>query len=822
MLPTTNQQAANMASMAPDVFKTADMWYRSFRNSTIYGQLRIIAAVCFGFIVLFFLLGGGGSPSPASHITHRVEDRASEGLMEATEILQSRNPPTVTTPLPSMLYVVALVAAGGLAFASWLAAWVLGKDEGDEKMRQVSDAIREGAAGFLSTQYASIFKLAVVVLVGIFLMYLVREPPKNLPQVASWRLAFCVAVSFATGCILSGVAGYVGMWVAVRSNVRVASAACRSFQEAIAVGLRAGAFSGVLVVSMVLLGIIALLFGVRLVVPAALHQLPFLLVGYGFGASFVALFAQLGGGIYTKAADVGADMVGKVEADIPEDDPRNPAVIADLVGDNVGDCAGRGADLFESIAGEILAAMILGGTLSQQLPADARSGYVLFPLAIHAMDLIVSGIGIMMTEAPKSSKGIDPMEVLKSGYKVSVGLAAVGIVVLCRLLLYTEEHPKAWMHFSVCGLVGLGTAFLFILVTQYYTDFNFPPVRQIAQASLTGHGTNVIAGMSVGMRATAAPAGIICVALLCSYKTGMAALDGSPSAGLFGTAVATMGMLSTVVFVLAMDVFGPITDNAGGIVEMSEQPETVRNITDSLDAVGNTTKAITKGFSVGSASLACFLLFSAFLDEVSELAGQKVGAVDISVPEVFLGGIAGATLVFYFSGQCMTAVGSAAQEVVNNVRTQFRERPGIMDGSQKPDYASCVSIVTRAALREMVAPGIVATTVPLCVGFFFRVASSGNDRLIGAKAIASFLMFATSSGVLFAIFLNTAGGAWDNAKKYIEQGVHGGKGSAAHKAAVTGDTVGDPSKDTAGPSLHVLIKLLSTITLVCSPLFVAT
>lgn len=613
------------------------------------------------------------------------------------------------------------------------------------------------------------------------------------------------------------------MWVAVRSNIRVASAACRSFQEAIAVGLRAGAFSGVLVVSMVLLGIIGLLFGVRLFVPAALHQLPFLLVGYGFGASFVALFAQLGGGIYTKAADVGADMVGKVESDIPEDDPRNPAVIADLVGDNVGDCAGRGADLFESIAGEILAAMILGGTLSQKLPADAANGYVLFPLAIHAMDLIVSGVGIMMTEAPKGkgSKNIDPMEVLKSGYKVSVGLAAVGIVVLCRLLLYTESHPTAWMYFSVCGLVGLGTAFLFILVTQYYTDFNYPPVRLIAQASLTGHGTNVIAGMSVGMRATAAPAAIICIALLCSYKTGMAAFGGLPSAGLFGTAVATMGMLSTVVFVLAMDVFGPITDNAGGIVEMSEQPESVRDITDSLDAVGNTTKAITKGFSVGSASLACFLLFSAFLDEVQELAGQKVDGVDISVPEVFLGGIAGATLVFYFSGQCMTAVGSAAQEVVNNVRTQFRERPGIMDGSQKPDYASCVSIVTQAALREMVAPGIVATTVPLCVGFFFRLTSSSNDKLIGAKAIASFLMFATSSGVLFAIFLNTAGGAWDNAKKYIEQGVHGGKGSAAHKAAVTGDTVGDPSKDTAGPSLHVLIKLLSTITLVCSPLFVA-
>jgi len=643
--------------------------------------------------------------------------------------------------------------------------------------------------------------------------------PRNLPQVAASRLAICVTLSFAMGCVLSGIAGYVGMWVAVRSNVRVASAATRSLSEACAVGLRAGAFSGVLVVSMVLLGIISLLFIVRMLVPAQLHQLPFLLVGYGFGASFVALFAQLGGGIYTKAADVGADMVGKVEADIPEDDPRNPATIADLVGDNVGDCAGRSADLFESIAGEIIAAMILGGSLSRDLPKDLQSGFVLFPLAIHAMDIIVSAIGIMVTEAPHG-KNVDPMEVLKGGYKISVGLAGVGIIILCRLLLHAPSHPMAWFKFAMCGEIGLGTAFLFILVSQYYTDFNYPPVRQIAQASVTGHGTNVIAGLAVGMRATAIPVGIIAFALLSSYKLGRSALGGGHNAGLFGTAVATMGMLSTVVFVLAMDVFGPITDNAGGIVEMSDQPEHVRDITDTLDAVGNTTKAITKGFSVGSASLACFLLFSAFLDEVSEVSGVKLEAVDIATPEVFEGGFAGATLVVYFSGQCMTAVGNAAQEVVNNVRAQFRARPGIMDGSEKPDYAQCVSIVTEAALREMTMPGLVAVSVPLLVGTFFRIISSGEDRLIGAKVIASFLMFATVAGVLFAIMLNTAGGAWDNAKKYIEKGVHGGKGSAAHKAAVTGDTVGDPCKDTAGPSLHVLIKLLSTITLVCTPLFV--
>merc|ERR1740121_18234 len=389
------------------------------------------------------------------------------------------------------------------------------------------------------------------------------------------------------------------------------------------------------------------------------------------------------------------------------------------------------------------------------------------------------------------------------------------------LLLYTEAHPAAWMHFAACGLIGLATAFIFILVTQYYTDFNYPPVKEIAAASLTGHGTNVIAGMAVGMRACAAPAITISVALLSSYKIGRAAFGDLANAGLFGTAVATMGMLSSVAFVLAMDVFGPITDNAGGVVEMSEQPEHVRDITDTLDAVGNTTKAITKGFSVGSATLACFLLFSAFLDEVAEISGLHVDAVDLAIPEVFLGGFAGATLVFYFSGQCMTAVGSAAQEVVKNVRDQFRERPGIMDGSQKPDYTACVSIVTQAALREMIAPGLIAAVVPLLTGFFFRITSGGKDPLIGAKAIAGFLMFATVTGVLFAIFLNTAGGAWDNAKKYIEKGVHGGKGSAAHKSAVTGDTVGDPCKDTAGPSLHVLIKLLSTITLVCTPLFVS-
>mmetsp|Transcript_67175 Transcript_67175/g.160888 ORF Transcript_67175/g.160888 Transcript_67175/m.160888 type:complete len:824 (-) Transcript_67175:255-2726(-) len=810
-----------------DRMKHFDMWYRSFRNTHVFSGIRI-ATIVIGFLLFLTVAATGDHSNEASQggFLRRRLTPSHSAVIDGGKVAKTHAPlGSVPIPepeaLPVMIYFIALFPVGGLFFAGYLAQWVLAKDEGDEKMRQVSDAIREGASGFLTTQYGSIFRLAFLALVALFGMYLIREPPRNLPQVGNFPLACCVALSFAMGSILSGIAGYVGMWVSVRSNVRVAAAATRSFQEAVMVGLRAGAFSGVLVVAMVLLGIISLLVIVRMFIPASLAQMPFLIVGYGFGASFVALFAQLGGGIYTKAADVGADMVGKVEADIPEDDPRNPAVIADLVGDNVGDCAGRGADLFESIAGEIIAAMILGGTLSQNLPVNTHAGYVLFPLAIHAMDLVVSGVGIMYTEAPKG-KNVDPMEVLKTGYKMSVSLAAVGIIILCRLCLYTEAYPYAWMNFTVCGLVGLGTAFVFILITQYYTDFDHPPVKQIAQASITGHGTNVIAGMAVGMRATAAPIATISLALLISYKVGNAAFDGATGSGLFGTAVATMGMLSTVVFVLAMDVFGPITDNAGGIVEMSEQPEHVRDITDTLDAVGNTTKATTKGFSVGSASLACFLLFSAFLDEVSELKGERIKAIDIATPEVFLGGLAGATLVFYFSGCCMTAVGSAAQEVVNNVRHQFRTKPGIMNGTEKPDHTQCVAIVTQAALREMLYPGIIAVTVPLLVGGFFRVVSGDADPLMGAKAVASFLMFATATGVLLAIFLNTAGGAWDNAKKYIEKGVHGGKGSDAHKAAVTGDTVGDPAKDTAGPSLHVLIKLLSTITLVCTPLFVAS
>jgi inorganic pyrophosphatase len=495
-----------------------------------------------------------------------------------------------------------------------------------------------------------------------------------------------------------------------------------------------------------------------------------------------------------------------------------------LVGDNVGDCAGRGADLFESIAAEIIAAMILGATLTEGMDPDARVGFIVFPLCVHAMDLIVSSIAALSVNPTGGMESEEPMDTLKGAYRIALGLAAVGMIILSYTLLSPPQNPGAWKYFAASGLLGICTAYAFIVVTEYYTDYIHPPVRKIAAASKSGHGTNVIAGLAVGMEATAAPTLIVVIAIWLMHSCGEMARvnpDKAAAGGLYGTAVGTMGMLSTVAYVLAMDVFGPITDNAGGIVEMSEQPAYVRDITDKLDAVGNTTKAITKGFSVGSATLACFLLFQAFSDEVSEITGKPVGPIDISHPPIFLSGLLGAMLVFFFSGRCMTAVGSAAAEVVRCVRQQFAEKPGILDRTQKPDYDQCVEIVTASSQREMVFPGLVAVLSPLVNGYTWRILGGASDPTLGAKCTSSFVMFATASGILMALFLNTAGGAWDNAKKYIETGVLGGKGSDAHKAAVTGDTVGDPSKDTAGPSLHVLIKLLSTVTLVAAPLFCA-
>ncbi|RLN29379.1 pyrophosphate-energized membrane proton pump 3-like [Panicum miliaceum] len=738
-----------------------------------------------------------------------------------------------TSPIVVFVFCICTLS---LFFSLYLTKWVLAKDEGPPEMSEISDAIRDGAEGFFRTQYGTISKMACILAFVILGIYLFRTttPQQEASGLGRATSAYITVASFLLGALCSGIAGFVGMWVSVRANVRVSSAARRSAREALQIAVRAGGFSAIVVVCMAVFGV-AILYstfyvwlGVDSPGSMKVTDLPLLLVGYGFGASFVALFAQLGGGIYTKAADVGADLVGKVEQGIPEDDPRNPAVIADLVGDNVGDCAARGADLFESIAAEIISAMILGGTMAQRCKIEDPSGFILFPLVVHSFDLVVSSVGILSIRGTRDPGLIspieDPMSIMQKGYSVTIMLAVLTFGVSTRWLLYTEQAPSAWLNFALCGLVGIITAYAFVWISKYYTDYKYEPVRLLALSSSTGHGTNIIAGISLGMESTALPVLVISVAIISAYwlgqTSGLVDESGNPTGGLFGTAVATMGMLSTAGYVLTMDMFGPIADNAGGIVEMSQQPESVREITDVLDAVGNTTKATTKGFAIGSAALASFLLFSAYMDEVSSFAQLPFKEVDIAVPEIFVGGLLGSMLIFLFSAWACSAVGKTAQEVVNEVRRQFIERPGIMDYKEKPDYGRCVAIVASASLREMIRPGALAIISPMAVGIIFRILGhSTGQPLLGAKVVASMLMFATVAGILMALFLNTAGGAWDNAKKYIETGALGGKGSESHKAAVTGDTVGDPFKDTAGPSLHVLIKMLATITLVMAPIF---
>ncbi|OGQ82492.1 MAG: sodium-translocating pyrophosphatase [Deltaproteobacteria bacterium RIFCSPLOWO2_12_FULL_60_19] len=707
-----------------------------------------------------------------------------------------------------MIPFVIVISLVSLVFAVYLARWVLRRDTGTQAMQDISNAIKEGAEAFLARQNKTIVTLAVVLAALIFILYGFVRAPNSADPVPPLELAFWTTLSFVLGALCSVIAGYIGMWVSIRANIRTASAVRTSLNDALRIALRGGAVSGLFVVAMSLLGV----GGLYALLQSMGHdpqKIPFTIVGYGFGASFVALFAQLGGGIYTKAADVGADLVGKVEAGIPEDDPRNPAVIADLVGDNVGDCAGRGADLFESTAAENIGAMILGVGL---FPYFGLKG-ILFPLVARALGLIASIVGVMVVKTEE--KG-DPMAALNRGYYVTTFLAVIGFFIATRWLLTVDAvvHPEAesaWFYFFLCGVIGIAMAQAFVYITQYYTEYKFRPVRSIAEASQTGPATNIITGMAVGLECTAIPVVVISISIVASYYLGLA--SGVPHAGLFGTAVATMGMLGTAAYILAMDTFGPITDNAGGIVEMSQQPEEVRRKTDRLDAVGNTTKALTKGYAIGSAALAAFLLFSAYLDEVAHY-GAKLESVNIAKPEVFVGGLLGAMLVFLFSALAIRAVGKAAYYVINEVRRQFKENPGILKGTSKPDYGKCVDIVTVGALKEMVVPGLLAVGMPVAVGVTFRFLG------VGAEAVAAFLMVGTIAGILMALFLNNSGGAWDNAKKFIEMGQYGGKGSDTHKAAVVGDTVGDPFKDTAGPSLHVLIKLLSTITLVLAPLFV--
>jgi K(+)-stimulated pyrophosphate-energized sodium pump len=709
-----------------------------------------------------------------------------------------------------LLVLVLVLSVIALAVAAALARWVLKQDNGTPEMRVISDAIQEGAEAFLKRQYKTIGLLSLFLGVLIYVLYaFFRKPHGDEP--AAGTLALTTTVSFFFGALCSSIAGVIGMWVAVRSNVRAASAARSSLNRALQISLRGGAVSGLFVVAMSLLGVGGL-YAIMEALGFEPQRIPLLIVGYGFGASFVALFAQLGGGIYTKAADVGADLVGKVEAGIPEDDPRNPAVIADLVGDNVGDCAGRGADLFESTAAENIGAMILGAGLAFANPGafsgPAIISVMLFPLVVRAFGLIASIVGIISVSTKEDG---DAMSALNRGYAITGVLAAIAFVATSHWLLNPATAPEAWWHFAICGVIGIATSVAFVYITQYYTEYRYRPVQSIAAASVTGPATNIIAGFAVAMECTALPSFTIGAAIIASYRIGAA--SGLEHSGLFGTAVATMGMLGTAAYILAMDTFGPITDNAGGIVEMSHQPEDIRKRTDRLDAVGNTTKALTKGYAIGSAALAAFLLFSAYLDEARAL-GSPIESVDISKPEVFVGGLLGAMLVFWFSALAIGAVTRAAVSVITEVRRQFKEDPGILAGTSKPDYGRAVDLVTKGALKEMVAPGLLAVGMPIAVGLGFKALH------VGAEAVAAFLMVGTIGGILVATMLNNGGGAWDNAKKFIEMGQYGGKGSDPHKAAVVGDTVGDPFKDTAGPSIHVLIKLLSTVTLVLAPLFV--
>ena len=670
--------------------------------------------------------------------------------------------------------IVASLVSIGYAFN--LARKIGREPAGQGKMIDIAKYIKEGATAFLKRQYWTIGVIAVGLALLLFGVY---------GFTGSWQHGFQVSIAFIFGAACSLLSGFIGMWIAVRANIRTADAAQTSFSRALTIALRGGAVSGITIVAMSLLGISGL-YLIYTFYNYQATQIPSLIVGFGFGASLVALFAQLGGGIYTKAADVGADLVGKIEAGIPEDDPRNPAVIADLVGDNVGDCAGRGADLFESTAAENIGAMILGVAL---FPHFGISG-IIFPLVVRAFGLFSSIIGVL---AVKPKETDEPMKALNRGYLVTSVLAAIFFYFVTMKML-----GNIWFFYG--GLVGILTSVVFVYITQYYTEAKHRPVKEIVKSSATGHATNIIAGFSVGLESTAATVVTISLALLAAYKLG--SMSGFQGGGLFGTAVATMGMLASAAYVLAMDTFGPITDNAGGIVEMSGGAEETRKVTDKLDSAGNTTKALTKGYAMGSAALAAFLLFSAYLEEV------QLKIVDLAKVEVFIGGFIGAMLVFLFSSFAIRAVGKAASYIINEVRRQFKDDRGIMAGTSKPDYSRCVDITTKGALKQMILPGLLAVGIPVATGL-----------ILGAEAEAGLIMIGTIVGVLLATLMNNAGGAWDNAKKFIEAGNFGGKGSAAHAASVTGDTVGDPFKDTAGPSLHVLVKLLGTLTLALAALF---